>query len=122
MGEFWDEHYFAISLLTAAIFLVILIGGIFYSGCGTGINRINAYNEATFKFEAQGYTILTGIINSPTVIETTDNYTYFTSKANNTMPIYKVGKTNVSYIAVFNATYGLAYYPQYETVGWWGWK
>ena len=118
--SFLDRHFGILFTTSLAIAFIILLGGAFYAGTMTSNNYVTAYSEAKHDLQLQGYSVLEGIINSPTVIQTTDNYSYFTTMVQNDTPIYHVLEGKEAYVAVFNATYGLAYYPEYKTVGWWG--
>jgi hypothetical protein len=122
MIDWLNKHGYLIFPVVALCISLLLIGGGLYSIKITEANYDEAYMFVEHDLELQGYQIFEGIINSPTVIQVTEDHNYFINAVNNTLPIYHVTneKEEEMYIAVFNATYGLAYKPYYEVVGFWG--
>jgi len=106
------------------IIAIFCLSGFVFGTFITSQNQNNAYAQTKQMLQQQNYTVVQGIINSPTVIQTTQSYSYFVSAVPHTMQVYQVDEikgtlTNGAFIAVFNATYGLAYTPPFKTQLWW---
>lgn len=115
-------------IVPIVIFSIIVIGsmGIVYGLSITLSNGIDAKNKTTDQLEKQGYTIVTGVINSPTVLQITDNWIFFINHIPLNIPIYYIGYSETlhngqagTFVAILNDSYGLAYQPQYKTQMWW---
>jgi hypothetical protein len=121
MSDFWEHYGTAICII---LFFSLLfgggIGGLIFATFSTSTNWDNANSQAKHDLEIQGYTIVKGIINSPTVIEVTDNYNFFINHTPRNIQIYEISRSS-PFIAIFNMSYGLAYQPQYKTSAWWIW-
>jgi hypothetical protein len=80
----------------------------------SSINQQNAFNQAQPQLEEQGYRVVQGSINSPTVVQITSDYYYFIHSVPLNLTVYSsyIG-TNQAYVAIFNDSYGLAYEPSF---------
>ena len=102
--------------VVVAILIVIFVGGLSASAIGNN-NRDNILSTSKANLEGQGYTIVTGEINSPAAIETTTDLQYFIQQVPTSVKVYSIdsGDNANRLVAVFNATYGLAFIPEYHT-------
>jgi hypothetical protein len=115
MEKILNGFTFIIVVTALMIFVIVgLMAGLFISNN----NREDAMKDTKHDLQLQGYTIVKGQINSPTVIEITDNYQTFIQATKDNTKIYEAN--TYQYIAIFNATYGLAYQPTYEAPWLWG--
>jgi hypothetical protein len=118
---FWDEYGGLVIFAAMITIIVVLCGGLFAGIYATANNRDTVNAQAKHDLQIQGYTVYDGVVNSPTVIQTTDDYVYFTRQVTTEMPVYQAYISNVKgYIAIFNETYGLAYELEYKTSYFWG--
>jgi hypothetical protein len=115
MGEILNGFTF---FIVAMVLMIFVFGGLITGMVVSNNNKENAMKDAKHDLQLQGYTIVKGEINSPTVIEITDNYQTFIQATKNNIKIYEANQHQ--YIAIFNATYGLAYQPTYEMPWFWG--
>lgn len=118
---FWNEWGGVVILVVAVSLIIFFTGGCLVGNVTTDNNKADAMSQAKHDLQIQGYTVYDGVVNSPTVIQTTSDYTYFVGQVENMMPVYetKIGRSN-GFIGIFNATYGLAFLPEYHTSYFWG--
>lgn len=116
-------------LVETLVALAIFGGGGFL--CAMYVNGNiagDAFAKAIIRL-AQSYSLRSGITSSPTIMETTNNYTYFTQVLDslNITTVYELiaPQSNVptgAFLGVANTTYGILYTPSYEGVDFWWWK
>jgi hypothetical protein len=121
--KIWDEYGGLIILVAFVLVLIIGVGGMLAALSSNNSNQRTACEQAKHDLSIQGYYVVEGQINSPTAIEITNNYQYFTSATPKNITIYEayLSSKGTALVAVFNMTYGLAYQPEYKTNVWWIW-
>jgi hypothetical protein len=105
-------------MILAVGLFVFLLGGSAVSLYINGENQNMAISETKQDLQIRDYTVVNGEMNSPTVIEITDNYAYFLGATKNDTRIYLID--DKQFVAIFNVSYGLSYTPEYESHILWG--
>ena len=114
-----NSDWILIGGLGLCFFLIFFaFGGLFVGTSVYNDEKNNTIEDARHDLNMQGYNIVAGIVNSPTVLEVTDNYFQFVTATENNTKLYQT--TNNQFIAIFNSTYGLAYEPKYADAKFWG--
>lgn len=125
MSKIWDNNCGLIVFVSIIAMFITVFGGIFY-GLNYSVDIKNqVYDRAEAALESHGITIVDGIMNSPVVIETTKNFSYFVNALPYDAKVYDIKSLDYygeQYVAVFNSSYGLAYAPEYDSgFYWWVW-
>ncbi len=103
------------------VVLIVVLGGLLYGGFANISENMAAQPQAKLDLQADGYSITQEPINSTVLLEATNDYTYFTHSIPAESKLYEKNSYPSGFVAIYNATYGLAYVPEYKSLTWWIW-